>query len=251
MPFRFGRKHTQLHAPAKSGDVQALEQILSAAPNEHERMLLLESPDHHGKTALLRACKYGHRGTVVALLRSGANLRAIDNFKRNCLHMAVANGHVEVTLALLRRGAAPLLEQVNSAGKRPLDINPTCNQADIQNLLHQSTTLWTRHRNDTCDLSTTADNDVLRRANEQQRRRTVSSEGRPGMERKRSGGSGAPRMTPAAPARPRGGSGYFVPQAAPLLPCVPFIKVLLVCVVHPVVVWHYPHCVHHHPTRTG
>ncbi len=223
---RLGRKSPPLHTAAKSGNVQALEKLLAAASNQHERNLLLESPDHHGKTALLRACKHGHRMVVVALLRAGANLRAIDHLKRNCLHLSVGNGHVDVTLALLRRGAAPLLEQVNALNKRPLDIIPCRNQADIQNLLHQSSTLWSRHRNDTCELNTTVDTNALRSDSEQQHRRaSISSHG--GWDRS---GNGR-RMTPAAPARPaRSGSGYFIPpQAQPLLPCVPFA---MVCCEH-------------------
>lgn len=126
--MHFFRKHCKLHAAAKTGDAHALKNILDTTPSIQAHNALLESVDHHGKTALLRACKYGHRGAVIALLRAGANLRAIDERKRNCMHHAVANGHVDVAEALLRRGAVALLEQVDAAGKRPLDLHPACNQ---------------------------------------------------------------------------------------------------------------------------
>lgn len=204
MPLQFGRKHCKLHSAAKTGDVQALRSILDSDT------LLLESTDHHGKTPLLRACKYGNRGAVLALLRAGANLRAIDETKRNCLHHAVANGHVDVTEALLRRGAAPLLEQVNSAGQRPLDLHPARNQADIQRVLHQSNALWIRHGKEDS-------NDLVR----------VQSSKPPPVPRvpftRHSTLHRERRSTGGAPP----GSGYFVPSnTSPLLPCVPYAQVV-------------------------
>lgn len=148
MPLHRDRKYCKLHPAAKKGDHHTVRSILDSAPDSHARTLLLEATDRHGKTPLLRASKYGHHNVVTMLLRAGANLRAIDSSKRTCLHLAVANGHVEVTKALLRRSAVPLLEQVDASGKRPLDLHPTSHQADIQRLLHQTNALWTRHRND-------------------------------------------------------------------------------------------------------
>lgn len=153
MPLMYDRKHCKLHRPAKRGDLHLVQAIVDSAPDAHALTLLLESTDK-GKTPLLRACKYGHHEVVVALLRAGANLRAIDSSKRSCLHLAVAHGHVEVTRTLLSSGAMPLLEQVDGSGKRPLDLHPARNQADIQRVLHQPNTPRHAVNNDLVDVQT-------------------------------------------------------------------------------------------------
>ncbi|KAI8497751.1 hypothetical protein Bbelb_244030, partial [Branchiostoma belcheri] len=94
-------KSRELRKAALEGDTGRVKQLLAEGVN----------PDAGGGyrngSSLHSAAYHGHRGTVSALLRAGADVNAWDNKqgKRTPLHKAAANGHHETVSVLLKAGA--------------------------------------------------------------------------------------------------------------------------------------------------
>jgi len=82
----------------------------------------INSISYDGWTPLHLAAFFGHRDAVERLLAAGADLVAVSrNALRNTpLHAAVAGGHVDVSLALVERGAEP--NALDAGGHTPLHI---------------------------------------------------------------------------------------------------------------------------------
>ena len=72
-----------------------------------------------GMTALLHAVREGHTRTVLALLEAGAGINGVSGGDHTSpLLMAVINGHFDLAMTLLGRGADPLV--ASDAGATPL-----------------------------------------------------------------------------------------------------------------------------------
>jgi ankyrin repeat protein len=74
---------------------------------------------HGGLTPLLHAVREGHTGTVSALLDAGADVNQVSAGDHTSpLLMAIINGHFDLAVMLVRRGADPRL--ASDAGTTPL-----------------------------------------------------------------------------------------------------------------------------------
>ncbi len=74
---------------------------------------------HGGMTALLHAAREGHIGTGMALLDGGADINQASGSDRTSpMLMAMINGHFDMAIQLLRRGADPTI--ASDAGATPL-----------------------------------------------------------------------------------------------------------------------------------
>ncbi|KAJ7003756.1 hypothetical protein NC653_008840 [Populus alba x Populus x berolinensis] len=144
---RGGGGDTELHAAARSGDMKAVESIVSSNP------LAINSRDKHSRTPLHLAawsgqaevvsylCKHkadvgaaamddmgaihfaaqkGHSEVVRTLLSSGASIKASTRKGLTPLHFAVQGSHLELVKYLVRKGAS--LTVRTKAGMTPLDL---------------------------------------------------------------------------------------------------------------------------------
>ena len=139
-----------LHAAARTGDVDAMTQLLDGGAAVDQAMkdgctplyvvcwkghvgavrLLLEKgaevdrADENGRTPLYIACDKGHVDAARLLLEKGAEVdRAMKN-GATPLWTACGNGHVDVARLLLARGADA--ERANQQGTTPLDAAKKC-----------------------------------------------------------------------------------------------------------------------------
>lgn len=79
------------------------------------RMLPVDKPNHYGRTPLHLAALEGDLDATNLLLDQEADMDAKDRWKDEALFLAQSNGHLEVMLALVRRGAA--------VDERKIDMN--------------------------------------------------------------------------------------------------------------------------------
>ena len=122
-----------LHAAAREGRVDAIEEGLAGGANIEERAqcgwtplmfavrakqldavraLLaakadVEGVDRNGSTPLGRAAYCGAVAVMKALLDAGAKIEAADSFGRRPLHVASDNGKLDAVRLLIQRGAVP------------------------------------------------------------------------------------------------------------------------------------------------
>lgn len=108
--------------------VDQVEQLLTIEEQE-EYDRPIEEPEplsygqliggHGGMTALLHAAREGHIGTGMALLDGGADINQASGSDRTSpMLMAMINGHFDMAIQLLRRGADPTI--ASDAGATPL-----------------------------------------------------------------------------------------------------------------------------------
>ncbi len=85
---------------------------------------LINHRDKDGRTALMLAVKSGAKNKIDLLIKNGAKINLLDNFKNNCLHYIFLennpiNLQMEILDILINYGANPL--QVNEANMTPID----------------------------------------------------------------------------------------------------------------------------------
>jgi ankyrin repeat protein len=71
-----------------------------------------------GLTALLHAARQGHRHAVFALLAGGADINKVSGDHTSPLLIATMNGHFDLALELIERGANPNI--ASDGGAAPL-----------------------------------------------------------------------------------------------------------------------------------
>ncbi|XP_008782015.2 ankyrin repeat domain-containing protein 2A [Phoenix dactylifera] len=79
----------------------------------------LNSKDSQGRTALHMASANGHLDIVEYLISNGADVNAANSEKNTPLHWACLNGHIEVVKTLIQNGAS--LSVLNSHERTPMD----------------------------------------------------------------------------------------------------------------------------------
>jgi ankyrin repeat protein len=99
-------------AAAKKGQVAALRACLRAGVRVDVRMpakLKKEEGDPGRVTALMLAAGKGHRHVVALLLKEGADVNAVDEYKYSVLDYAVRANRTPIVALLLKAGADPNL----------------------------------------------------------------------------------------------------------------------------------------------
>uniref|UniRef100_H2Y8X8 Ion transport domain-containing protein n=1 Tax=Ciona savignyi TaxID=51511 RepID=H2Y8X8_CIOSA len=111
---------TPLHQACTRGNTDAVRELLVII------RVFYKMADHQGMTALNLACLYGRKTIVKLLLEAGANLRCRDKDLTTPLHLAFAEGSIEVQNCNLRSrrlaGSAELLQDVDAEKNLPLHL---------------------------------------------------------------------------------------------------------------------------------
>ncbi|KAF5833799.1 tankyrase 2 [Dunaliella salina] len=102
----------QLIDSARYDEIEDVQAALSGGAN-------VDAADEQGRTALHMASANGHLEIVRRLLSAGADAESKNAGSNTPLHFACLNGHLEVARALLEAGAKASV--VNSAGRTPID----------------------------------------------------------------------------------------------------------------------------------
>jgi ankyrin repeat protein len=109
-----------LMAAVVNGDSSLVKELLAAGAQVDERFPIVNSfNDYH--TPLLVACRDGHLEIAQELIRSGADVNAVEpTFGAVPLHKAVYNGHAEITSLLVQQPEINLNFQGATNGYTPL-----------------------------------------------------------------------------------------------------------------------------------
>ncbi|XP_050138345.1 ankyrin repeat-containing protein P16F5.05c-like isoform X2 [Malus sylvestris] len=107
---------------ARYDDIYDLKSLESAG-------LSLDSKDLHGRTALHMASANGHLQIVEYLISRGVDLNATNEEMNTPLHWACLNGHVEVIKKLILAGAN--LSVLNSYERTPVDEAVSRGKMDV------------------------------------------------------------------------------------------------------------------------
>ncbi|MDX1958850.1 MAG: ankyrin repeat domain-containing protein [Leptospiraceae bacterium] len=85
---------------------------------------------------LLFSCEKGHLNNVKKILQTGTpSLHARDYFKKTPLILASENGHLEIVMALLIKGAAATIDYRDREGKSALDYSKAKGYTKIEKVL--------------------------------------------------------------------------------------------------------------------
>lgn len=97
---------TALHLAAKCGRADFVEPLVEAGVPLEAKMLYVDgSTDRSYGTALHWASIEGHLGTAKALVAAGADIEAVNTWRRTPLHCAARFGHLEVVKLLVNHNA--------------------------------------------------------------------------------------------------------------------------------------------------
>ncbi|GAA5885473.1 hypothetical protein JCM6882_009633 [Rhodosporidiobolus microsporus] len=100
------------HLAAREGHAGVLSLLVSLGGAD------IDVPDKYSQaTPLCHAASEGHEECVSVLLRAGADVHSLDEFKRSPIHYAAWQGHVECVNALIEAGATRPEGQGVAAGK--------------------------------------------------------------------------------------------------------------------------------------
>ncbi|KAG8634046.1 putative ankyrin repeat protein RF_0381 [Manihot esculenta] len=95
-----GGGEVDLHAAARSGDLNAVQSILRSNP------LAINSRDKHSRTPLHLAAWSGHAHVVSYLCKNKADVGAAAMDDMGAIHFAAQKGHLEVVRTLLSSGVS-------------------------------------------------------------------------------------------------------------------------------------------------
>jgi ankyrin repeat protein len=98
-----------------------LQAVMDRSPERVRNILStgvdIESPDRAGKTALLKAARWGYADMVDLLIAHGADVNARDRWGP-ALVRAAADGHLQIVRALVQAGAP--IDPIDEAGMTPM-----------------------------------------------------------------------------------------------------------------------------------
>ncbi|CAN8325219.1 unnamed protein product [Cochlearia groenlandica] len=107
-----GGGSADLHSSARSGDLAAVQSIISSDP------LATNSRDKHSRTPLHLAAWAGHNDVVSYLCKNKADVGAAAVDDMGAIHFASQKGHLEVVRTLLSVGVS--LKSITRKGLTPL-----------------------------------------------------------------------------------------------------------------------------------
>ncbi|KAI9002418.1 hypothetical protein BC832DRAFT_561550 [Gaertneriomyces semiglobifer] len=109
---------TALHELCISGRADILELCLS-----HSSLPSVSSPDNYGRTALHYAAMNDHVECILALIRHGAEVNALDHDRCTPLVLAIIAGHAKSVRLLLQEGGARIEPSTATA---PIPLSLAC-----------------------------------------------------------------------------------------------------------------------------
>ena len=120
-----------LHGAVINNDIESVRRLIANRAN-------VDAVNSTGWTPLHWAAMHDHHDIVEFLLRSNANVNAVDHLTpgRTPLHVAAMHGHHDIVELLLRSNAN--IDAVYSYGQTPLHLAAWENRGDIINLLLRS-----------------------------------------------------------------------------------------------------------------
>ncbi|WOK96098.1 hypothetical protein Cni_G04803 [Canna indica] len=116
---------------ARYDDIEDLVRILSMGISPN-------SGDSQGRTALHMASANGHLEIVEYLIRNEADVNALNSEKNTPLHWACLNGHIEVVKLLIQGGANVSL--LNSHERTPMDEAVSRGKMDVIDAINTAVT---------------------------------------------------------------------------------------------------------------
>jgi len=116
-----------LHLAAREGQVDVMTYIFENSP------MSIDSATVDGWTPFHYAVNNGYLGAVEYLVAKGANINAVDKFKRSALHWAVRYDFKDIVLYLL--GLSINLELKDREGRTALDIAKSLENIDMMSLI--------------------------------------------------------------------------------------------------------------------
>ncbi|XP_076323123.1 uncharacterized protein LOC143232022 isoform X2 [Tachypleus tridentatus] len=117
----------KIHEAAKSGDLHVIKLLLK---NDRKR---IETVDERGWTPIHLAAANGHVDIIKFLAQEGAHLAALDPSGYTAIHLAAMNGHASCIEILLNQGCE--IENVTSEGFTPLHLTVINDHVDCCKLL--------------------------------------------------------------------------------------------------------------------
>lgn len=82
---------TVFHLAAFLGSLSVLQELITSSSNDEILLKALNHGDHRNQTPLFYACIEGHLDITLTLLRAGANLYHLDNDDQTCLHAMLSS----------------------------------------------------------------------------------------------------------------------------------------------------------------
>ncbi|KAK2161473.1 hypothetical protein NP493_1584g00026 [Ridgeia piscesae] len=125
-------KATPLHVAANNGHSDCLRVLLQHIKDARD---IVDCRDEAEKTPLMMAVAGGHIMAALLLLNMGANVNAVDIYRRTALHRGTANGHEECVEALLRNEADVLVRDIN--GRTSVHMAAMCGHVGLLGILLQ------------------------------------------------------------------------------------------------------------------
>jgi ankyrin repeat protein len=120
-------REEDLHAAARSGDLESVESITSSNP------LTVNSRDKHSRTPLHLAAWAGNTEVVSYLCKNKADIGAAAIDDMGAIHFAAQKGHLEVIRILLSAGAS--VKSATRKGLTPLHFASQGSQLELAKYL--------------------------------------------------------------------------------------------------------------------
>ncbi|CAH9082868.1 unnamed protein product [Cuscuta epithymum] len=114
---------------ARYADIEDIKSLVSSGVS-------LDSKDSQGRTALHMASANGHLDVVKYLIGSKVDVNASNEEKNTPLHWACLNGHIEVVKSLILAGAS--VSALNIHEKTPLDEALIARKLEIVDAINQA-----------------------------------------------------------------------------------------------------------------
>ncbi|CDP07971.1 unnamed protein product [Coffea canephora] len=114
---------------ARYDDIDDLRSLASAGTS-------LDSKDSHGRTALHMASANGHLDIVEYLVHHRVDINAVNVEHNTPLHWACLNGHIEVVKCLILAGAN--VSALNSHERTPVDEAVTGGKMDVVDAINEA-----------------------------------------------------------------------------------------------------------------
>lgn len=120
----------ELILAARYGDLEEVQAVLA------QSILLVDAQDEQGRTALHMAAANGHLDVVQALITAGGNVNAKNVEENSPLHYAALNAHIPVIQELISKGANAA--SLNRYERTPLDEAIGRNNAAVVDAINTS-----------------------------------------------------------------------------------------------------------------